>query len=241
MNVVLFGASGMVGQGVLRECLLDPRVERIVSVGRSPAGRPSAKLEEILRPNLPDLSGLEDRLRGLDACFFCLGVSSVGKSEADYRRVTFDLTVHVGETLVRLNPGMTFVYISGAGTDSSASGRSMWARVKGETENALLRLPFRAAYLFRPGAIQPRHGARSKTAIYRAIYVVLFPFLWVIRAVAPNALTTTDLVGRAMISVALRGFPTHWLGNKEINEAARSSNAPPVAPAAPGPSGDGRT
>ncbi|HXQ94467.1 MAG TPA: epimerase [Thermoplasmata archaeon] len=230
MKVVLFGGSGMVGQGVLRECLLDDRVERVVSVGRSPSGRTDPKLEEILAPHLPDLAGLEDRLVGFDACFFCLGVSSVGKSEADFRAVTYDLTVQVATTLARLDPGMTFVYVSGAGTDSTETGRSMWARVKGATENALLRLPFRAAYMFRPGAIQPRHGVRSKTGLYRVIYVVLFPVLAVVKLVAPNSLTTTESVGRAMIGVASNGAPTKWLGTKEINEAARPASHGPAPP-----------
>jgi uncharacterized protein YbjT (DUF2867 family) len=217
MKVILFGASGMVGQGVLRECLLDPAVEGVLSVGRRPLGERSEKLREIVQPDLRDLAGVEDRLRGYDACFFCLGVSSVGRSEPEYRRVTYDLTVGVAERLARLNPGMTFVYVSGAGTDSSERGRSMWARVKGRTENALLRTPFRAAYMFRPGIIRPMHGIRSRTTGYRIAYRVLSPLLWVVGRVAPNSLTSTEAVGRAMIRVVSLGAPKPILDTREIN------------------------
>jgi uncharacterized protein YbjT (DUF2867 family) len=220
MKVILFGASGMVGQGVLRECLLDADVDRLLSVGRSPGRTQDPKLEEILLPDLAELSPVEDRLRGFDACFFCLGTSVLGKTEAEYRRVTYDLTLRVGQTLARLDPGMTFVYISGAGTDSTEHGPRMWARVKGETENALLRLPFKAAYLFRPGAIQPLHGVRSKTAVYRVIYLVLLPFLPLLVRLAPNSVTTTERVGRAMLVVAKRGAPKPIVENREINQLA---------------------
>jgi uncharacterized protein YbjT (DUF2867 family) len=213
----------MVGQGVLRECLRDPEVEAILAVGRSPTGQSAGKLEELIRPDLTDLASAEDRLRGYDACFFCLGVSSAGKSEADYRRVTFDLTTSVARTLARLNPRMTFVYVSGAGTDSSERGRQMWARVKGQTENALLAMPFKAAYMFRPGVIQAGRGIRSKTAVYRVLYVVLAPFVWLAKAVSPNSVTSNEAVGRAMIRVASDGSPTHLLGTREINALARKA------------------
>jgi uncharacterized protein YbjT (DUF2867 family) len=221
MQVILFGATGMVGQGVLRECLLDPGVEAVISVSRSSTGQRAEKLQEILLKDVQDLTGIEDRLRGYDACFFCLGVTSAGKSEADYRRVTYDLTVGVAQTLVRLDPGMTFVYITGAGTDSTERGRSMWARVKGQTENALLRMPFKAAYMFRPGIIRPLHGIRSKTRSYRILYAMLWPFIQIVRAVSPNSLTTTERVGRAMIRVAIAGAPSHILGTREINELGK--------------------
>jgi len=221
VKVLLFGSSGMVGQGVLRECLLDPTVEAILSVGRSPSGTVAPKLTDLLRPDLSDLADVEGRLTGFDACFFCLGVSSVRKSEADFRRVTYDLPVSVAERLARLNPEMTFVYVSGAGTDSSEHGRAMWARVKGATENAILRLPFRRSFMFRPGAIQPKHGIRSKTALYRGLYVVLSPFLWVVKLVSPDSLTTTEAVGRAMIRVAADGAPEPLVSTREINRLAR--------------------
>jgi uncharacterized protein YbjT (DUF2867 family) len=158
MKVIIFGATGMVGQGVLRECLLDPDVQRVLSIGRSATGQRHEKLRELIRADLLDYSAIENELRGYDACFFCLGITSLGLSEEQYRRVTYDITMAAAKALARLNPDMTFVYVTGAGTDSTEHGRTMWARVKGETENALLRLPFRAAYMFRPAAIQPLYG-----------------------------------------------------------------------------------
>ncbi len=166
MKVILFGATGMVGQGVLRECLLDPEVETVLAVGRSSTGQQHAKLQEILHKDLEDLSRIENKLSGYDACFFCLGVSSAGLNEQQYRRVTYDLTIAAAKVLVRLNPAMTFIYVSGAGTDSTERGRMMWARVKGQTENALLQMPFRAAYMFRPAYIQPLHGIKTRTRWY---------------------------------------------------------------------------
>ncbi|HEY1198994.1 MAG TPA: NAD(P)H-binding protein [Thermoplasmata archaeon] len=221
MKVILFGATGMVGQGVLRECLLDPQVETVLAVGRSATGQRHAKLREVVHGTLTDLASVEDQLHGYDACFFCLGASSAGMSEAGYRRVTYDLTVTVGQTLSRLNPGMTFIYVSGAGTDSTEHGRSMWARVKGQTENALLRMPFKAAYMFRPGVIRPLHGIRSKTRSYRVLYTVLAPFVLLAAAVAPNSITTTEKVGRAMIHTAQHGAPKALLSTREINQLAK--------------------
>jgi uncharacterized protein YbjT (DUF2867 family) len=163
MKVILFGATGMVGQGVLRECLLDPGVESVLAVGRSPTGQRNAKLREILHDNFFDFSAIESGLAGFEACFFCLGVSSVGMSEQSYRHLTYDLTLAAATTLSKLSPGMVFIYVTGQGTDSTEQGRLMWARVKGKTENDLRKLPFKAAYMFRPAAIQPLHGIRSKT------------------------------------------------------------------------------
>lgn len=220
MKVILFGASGMVGQGVLRECLLDPSVESVLAVGRRTLGAASSKLTELVRPDVTALADVEDRLRGFDACFFPLGTSSVGKSEEEYRRVTYDLTIAVAERLARLNPGMAFVYVSGVGTDSTEHGSSMWARVKGATENALKRLSFRAVYLFRPGIIRPLHGIRSSTAVYRVAYLVLFPFLWVVDRLAPNSMTTTEAVGRAMIRVVQEGAPSAVVTTRDINRLA---------------------
>src|SRR5204863_5923892 len=177
MNVILFGATGMVGQGVLRECLVDPDVEQLLSIVREPSGRSEPKLRELVHRDFFDFSPIENDLAGYDACFFCLGVSSAGMKEADYRRVTYDITLAAARVLARLNPNMTFIYVSGTGTDSSEKGRSMWARVKGKTENDLLRLPFKAAYMFRPAAIVPLHGIRSKTKLYQAFYTALGPLL----------------------------------------------------------------
>jgi uncharacterized protein YbjT (DUF2867 family) len=216
VKVLLFGATGMVGQGVLRECLLDPTVESILSVGRTATGQSNVKLRELVLPDLGTLSAQQGELSGYDACFFCLGVSSAGMTEADYRRVTFDLTLAVARMLAGLNPAMTFIYVSGAGTDSSERARSMWARVKGETENALLRLPFKAV-MFRPGAIEPLHGIRSRTPLYRFIYVLARPLWPPLRAAFPQHVTTTEQVGRAMLRVAREGAPKQVLETKDIN------------------------
>jgi uncharacterized protein YbjT (DUF2867 family) len=219
VNVLLFGATGMVGQGVLRECVLDPGVERILVVGRSPTGGKDGKekLRELVLPDVADLSAVESELTGFDACFFCLGVSAVGMSEERYAKVTHELTLAVARTLVRLDPGMTFVYVSGAGTDSTERGRAMWARVKGRTENALMTLPFKAAYMFRPAAIVPMHGIRSKTTWYRVLYAVMTPLYPVLKALSPNGITTTEQVGRAMLAVARSGYPKPVLETIDIN------------------------
>ena len=217
MKVILFGATGMVGQGVLRECLLDRRVERVLSVGRSTTGRSDPKLKELSLKNLADYSGVEPQLQGYDACFFCLGVSSAGMSEADYRRITYDLTLAAANTLVKLNPNMTFIYVSGQGTDSTEQGRSMWARVKGATENALLALPFKAAYMFRPGIIRPLHGVRSKTTLYQTFYTLLGPLLGLLGWAFPDSLTTSEQMGKAMLHAARDGAPQRHLENRDIN------------------------
>ncbi|MEJ0002775.1 MAG: NAD-dependent epimerase/dehydratase family protein [Pararobbsia sp.] len=217
MNVMIFGATGMVGQGVLRECLLDAQVAHVLTVGRRATGTRNPKLRELVHANLFDYTGLDAALGGFDACFFCLGVSSVGMSERDYTHLTYDLTLAAAEALARLNPQMTFVYVSGAGTDSTGEGRSMWARVKGKTENALLKLPFKAAFMFRPGLIQPLHGIRSKTRFYQTFYSILGPLLTLLRTVAPKSITTTQQVGRAMIAVARDGHPKPILDNPDIN------------------------
>lgn len=208
MRVILFGATGMVGQGVLRECLLDPDVEAVLSVVRrsSAGGAASAneKVREIVTDNFYDFSAIESEFAGYDACFFCLGVSAVGMKEAEYRRVTFDITMAAAKAVLQGNPAMIFAYVSGASTN--ANGRQMWARVKGETENALLVMPFRAAFMFRPGAIVPLHGITSKTMLYRVIYTALKPFLPVLLRSFPKLVTTTEQVGLAMLHVAKQGY-----------------------------------
>ncbi|MDR6842504.1 NAD-dependent epimerase/dehydratase family protein [Pseudoxanthomonas sacheonensis] len=221
MKIILLGASGMVGQGVLIECLRDPRVERVLAVGRSASGRQDAKLQDLIHADLYDLSAVEGQLRGYDACFYCLGVSSVGMAEAEYTRITYDMTLVVANVLARLNPGMTFIYVSGANTDSSEQGRSMWARVKGRTENALLRLPFKAVYLFRPGGIQPLHGVQPKVGWIRAIYAMTAPLLSLAVRYAPSAMTTSERVGLAMINATARGTPSRILESRDINNEAR--------------------
>jgi uncharacterized protein YbjT (DUF2867 family) len=217
VKVILFGATGMVGQGVLRECLLDPSVESVLAVGRSPTGQKHAKLREIVHDNFTDFSAIESELTGYDACFFCLGVSSVGMDEARYRHLTYDITMAAATTLAKLNPGMVFTYVTGRGTDSTERGSLMWARVKGKTENDLLKLPFKAAYMFRPGGIQPLHGIRSKTAWYQAVYVIAAPLLTLLNRIAPKYVTTTEQLGRAMIKVARDGYPKQVLESEDIN------------------------
>jgi uncharacterized protein YbjT (DUF2867 family) len=226
MKVILFGASGMVGQGVLRECLLDPGVETVLAVGRNslsaallwPELDAAArdKLRQLVRKDLSDLGPVEAELAAYDACFFCLGVSSAGMGEDAYRKVTYDLTVKVGETLAKLSPDMTFIYVSGAGTDSSGDGRTMWARVKGQTENALLAMPFKGAYMFRPGGIVPMHGIVSRTGAYRVAYALAGPFLPLVRKMFPESLTTTEQMGRAMLRVTREGYPKRVLEVPDI-------------------------
>jgi uncharacterized protein YbjT (DUF2867 family) len=213
----------MVGQGVLRECLLDQDITAVLAIGRSPVGQQHEKLREIVRQNLFDYAPIEDQLRGYDACFFCLGVSSAGMTEADYRHVTYDLTMAAAQTLAKLNPNMTFIYVSGAGTDSTEKGRAMWARVKGQTENALLRLPFQGAYMFRPGYIQPLHGIKSKTCLYRALYAIASPIYPLLQAVFPKYVITTEELGRAMTQVAKQGAPKKVLEVEDIHRCCPAS------------------
>jgi uncharacterized protein YbjT (DUF2867 family) len=217
MKILIFGATGMVGQGVLRECLLAPDVESVVAVGRNATGQQHPRLRDLVHKDMYDYSAIEPQLQGFDACFFCLGVSSVGMKEPEYKRITYDLTLAAATVLARLNPAMTFTYVTGAGTDSSERGSSMWARVKGATENALLRLPFKAAYMFRPGMIQPLHGIRSKTPLYDAAIVVLRPVLGLAHSLWPNRVTTTEKIGRAMLAVARNGAPKVRLDPADIN------------------------
>ena len=217
MKVILFGATGMVGQGVLRECLLDAGVERVLAIGRSPTGQQHAKLHEIVHDNFMDYSAVESELAGYDACFFCLGVSSVGMDAERYRHLTNDITLAAAKTLVRLNPGMVFTYVTGRSTDSTEQGPQRWARVKGKTENDLLKLPFKAAYMFRPAGIQPLHGVRSKTAWVQAIYVVAAPLLSYLARTAPKFMTTSEQLGRAMIKVARDGYRRPVLESDDIN------------------------
>jgi uncharacterized protein YbjT (DUF2867 family) len=217
MKVILFGATGMVGQGVLRECLLDAGVETVLAVGRSPTGQRHAKLREIVHDNFFDFSAIESELAGFDACFFCLGVSSVGMNEERYRHLTYDITMAAATTLAKLDPTMVFVYVTGRGTDTTEKGSLMWARVKGKTENDLLKLPFKAVYLFRPAGIQPLHGVRSKTAWVQAIYVAAAPLVSLLHRLAPGYMTTSEQVGRAMIKVARDGYPKPVLESDDIN------------------------
>jgi uncharacterized protein YbjT (DUF2867 family) len=217
MNALIFGATGMIGQGVLRECLLDPDVLIVLTVGRGATGQKHEKLRELVHGDLLDFSAVEPQLEGFDACFFCLGVTSAGLTEEQYQRVTYDIAMAAARTLVKLNPGMTFVFVSGTGTDSTESGRTMWARVKGKTENALLRLPFKAAYMFRPAFIQPLHGIQSKTKSYRFFYAVSGPIFPILKKLFPKYMTTTEQLGRAMIKAVKHGAPKQVLEAEDIN------------------------
>ena len=220
MRVLLFGATGMVGQGVLIECLQAADVSLVQSVGRTALYQQHPKLRDVVHKNLLDYCAIEPQLEGFDACFFCLGVTSAGKTEADYSHLTYDITLAAATTLARLNPQMTFVYVSGVGTDSTEKGRSMWARVKGRTENALLRLPFKAAYMFRPGIIQPLRGVRSKTSSYQIFYSLTRPLLPLLRALMPSTILTTEVIGQAMLAVVRRGASKPLLEAADINAIA---------------------
>jgi uncharacterized protein YbjT (DUF2867 family) len=219
MKVVLFGATGMIGAGALLECLAEPRVERVLAVVRKSTTTRHAKLEEVVHSDFYDYGTLRPRWSEFDACLFCLGVTSVGLDEPAYRRITFDLTMAAARSMAAVNPNLVFCYVSGAGTDGSARGRVMWARVKGETENALLALPFRSAYMFRPGYIQPMKGVRSSTGWYQAVYNLAGPLYPLLRRLAPGAVTNTATLGRALIRVAADGYPTRVLEGRDINVA----------------------
>ena len=220
MRVVIFGATGMVGAGALLECLDDPRVDAVLAVVRRPTGLTHPKLTEAVHTDFFDYDRLRARFAECDACFFCLGVSSAGMDEAAYRHLTYDLTLAAARALVEANPRMTFCYVSGQGTDSTERGRAMWARVKGKTENALLTLPFKAAYMLRPGFIQPLRGVRSRTPLYQAFYSALGFLLPVLRRLVPDQITTTVNVGRALIRLAAEGDGKRILLAADINRLA---------------------
>ena len=224
MRVLIFGASGMVGGGVLRECLQASDVEQVVSIGRSALPIEHGKLSQSLRPNFAaDPSTIpDDDLRCVDACFFCLGVSAAGLSEDQYTALTFRLTLDVAQRVARLSPQATFVYISGAGADSSEQGSSMWARVRGKTENALLRLPFKRVHVLRPALIQPLNNAVSKTDSYRMFYKVVGPFLTLGRKLSPERVLSTEVIGQAMLQIARHGAPTPVLEARDIYKVSLS-------------------
>ncbi|MGH8371359.1 MAG: NAD-dependent epimerase/dehydratase family protein [Gammaproteobacteria bacterium] len=221
MKVLIFGGTGMVGQGVLRECLSAPDVSQVTVVGRTSLEQVHSKLQQLACADLMALGTHASELQGFDACFFCLGVSSSGMSEEAYQHITHDITLTVAALLTRLNPKMTFVYVSGAGTDSTEQGRSMWARVKGKTENDLQKLPLQGVYLFRPGIIQPLHGIKSKTRTYQRFYTLANPLLSLLRRVFPNAIVTTEDVGNAMLNAARQGNAHIVVEAKDIIRLAR--------------------
>jgi len=223
LNVVIFGATGMVGHGTLLECLEDPSIQRIIIVVRRSMGITDEKLHEIIHNDFTDYKAIEDQLRNLDACFFCLGVSSVGIDEAEYRRISYDFPLSAAKTLLHLNPNLAFCHVTGAGTDSSEQGRLMWARVKGKTENDLLALT-ESAWMFRPGFIKPEKGVVASTKWIRRLYTILKPITPILKAIFPNSMTSTSILGRAMIN-AVRQRPTKKiLETSDINQLGTTSN-----------------
>jgi uncharacterized protein YbjT (DUF2867 family) len=214
MKVVIYGATGMVGQGVLMECIADPRITSVLCVGRKPSGTSHPKVRDLIRPDLLDYSDIGDAFNGTQACFYSLGITSVGMDEASYRRVTVDLTLAAANALAKANPTMTFCFVSGAGTDRSS--RQMWARVKAAAEDALLAMPFRT-HCFRPGLIQPMKGIRSKTGWYNAFYAAFAPIYSVFGGLMGDFATTTENLGRAMIRIAVEGSDVKILTNADIN------------------------
>ncbi|MDB5055173.1 MAG: hypothetical protein JWM44_3223 [Bacilli bacterium] len=217
IRVIITGASGMVGEGVLHECLEHSDIEKILVINRKPCGISHPKLTEILHSNFFDLSPIEPQLKNYNACFFCLGVSSFGMKETEYNRLTYDLTLHVANLLSRLNPDMVFCYVSGSGTDSTEQGRSMWAKIKGKTENRLLQLPFKRAYMFRPGYIHPTKGLKNTHKYYFAL-TWLFP---VIRLLLPSQALTMKELGTAMIHTVNTGYEQSILESKDIIKLAK--------------------
>ncbi|UCH13129.1 MAG: hypothetical protein JSV22_08415 [Bacteroidales bacterium] len=216
IKAIITGSTGMLGKGVLLECLDSSHVESVLVINRRPVGLKHEKLKEIIHADFYDLSTIKDQLAGYNTCYFCLGVSAAGMSEKDYSRITYDLTLNFAQTLLSLNPELAFCYISGAGTDSSEKGRMMWARVKGKTENALLALPFKKTYMLRPAYIQPMKGIRSSTRIYNILYTILKPLYPLLKAF-PKIVTNTEKLGKAMIKLVLIDYDKNILENIDLN------------------------
>jgi uncharacterized protein YbjT (DUF2867 family) len=229
MKVVLFGATGMIGSGALHECLADTRVDTVLAVGRTRIGLNDPKLYELIRTDFFHYSDMQDQLAGNDACFFCLGISSTGMNEADYTRVTHDLTLAAARAFAAANPGSTFCYISGEGADRSERSRIMWARVRGRTENHLLSLPLNV-FVLRPGFVQPIGEVRSKTRLYQTFYTLAAPFYPMLWRLFARHMTTTQNIGRALIALAQVGYAKRILDNTDINQLAASSAAQSRSP-----------
>ena len=220
MRAILLGSTGMVGEGVLLESLKHPDVESVLVIGRRSCNRRHPKLSEILHHDFFDYSAIENRLQGYNACFFCLGVSSVGMKEAEYTRITYDLTMQAATTLSRLNPAMTFCYVSGTGTDSTEQGRLMWARVKGKTENHLAQLPFKSVYSFRPGLMKPTKGQKNVSLLMKALGST-YP-IW--KTLSPKNVCKLEELGLAMIQAARVGYPKRIMENLDIAQLARADS-----------------
>jgi uncharacterized protein YbjT (DUF2867 family) len=218
VKAIITGATGMVGEGVLMEALNSPDVEQVLIINRKPSGFSHPKLKEIIHKDFFNVTPIAAQLSGYNACFFCLGVSSVGMKEPEYTSMTYDLTLHVAGVLAKQNPDMTFIYVSGAGTDSSEQGRQMWARVKGKTENDLMKLPFKKAYAFRPGMMKAAPGAKNTPKFYKYLEWT-YP---VIKALAPGMASTLAEVGQAMIKAVTKGSDKSVLEVKDIIALSKS-------------------
>jgi uncharacterized protein YbjT (DUF2867 family) len=227
MKVILFGATGMVGQGVLRECLLDPDVEGILAISRTPLSQSHEKLRVLIHADFTDFTAIESELWGYDACLYCVGVTAVGTTEEAYRRVTLEMTVAAAKAVLARNPGMKFLLVTGAGTDSGS--KTMWARVKGQAEEAILGMPFKGKYIFRPAFIQPLHGITSRTRLYRVLYALLAPLYPLLKRLFPRQVSTTEQVGRAMLAVAKHGASKPVLENADINAVTATAGALPAS------------
>lgn len=212
LNVIITGTTGMIGEGVLHECLLHPDIEKILVINRRPCGISSPKLSEIIHNDFFDFSPIESSLIGFNACFFCLGVTSINKKESEYYSLTYTLTMGIAQRLAKLNPEMIFCYISGAGTDSTEKGKSMWARVKGKTENDLMKLPFKRVYAFRPGFLQPTRGLKNVHKYY-SFFGLLFPLF---RLTLSKYVSTLKELGLAMINSAITGYEKQVLEVPDI-------------------------
>ncbi|MCC6287367.1 MAG: NAD-dependent epimerase/dehydratase family protein [Chitinophagaceae bacterium] len=217
IKVIITGATGMVGEGVLQECIANPEVEKILLINRKTTGYAHPKIEEILHSDFNDISSIVEKIRGYDACYFCAGVSSVGMKEAQFTKLTYNLTLNFAKVLASVNPQMTFCYVSGAGTDSTEKGKQMWARVKGKTENDLTKLPFKAVYNFRPAIMKPTAGAKNVKSFYKVINA-LFP---VFRIFSHTFFLTLEEVGKAMINVTLHGYNRPVLEVKDIYQLSK--------------------
>ena len=221
MKVIITGASGMVGKGALLECLDDSRIEKVLSIGRSRCGVEHPKLDELIHANFSEFESVKDQLGGYDACFACMGVSAIGMKEVEYHYYTYDMTIALANALHSLNTQMTMIYVSGVGTDSSEKGRSMWARVKGKTENALFNKGFRQAFAFRPGMIIPKRGIRSRTRWYQWAYDNLMWLIKLLKRMAPRSIVDTTQIGQAMIQLCVSGYDKQVILPPDILELAK--------------------
>ncbi len=215
-KVIITGATGMIGKGVLLECLDHPEIKEVLAIGRNSQGMTHPKLKELIHQDFTNFGDIQGQLMDYDACFFCLGISAAGLNEPQYKKITYDFTMTLANTLKDINPEMTFNYVSGVGTDSTEKGKMMWARIKGKTENDLLKLGFKQAFMFRPGAIIPLRGIQSRTKTYQFMYDYFMWLVKAIKAIAPNAVVNTTQIGLAMINSMLKGYTKKVLTPKDI-------------------------